>query len=112
MIYLQPGLYVTIEQLETELSPPPKPLRHGFSKGVAYLALGAFSLSESSEAFFILSNDRNEIWFISNRHLRTYCVRPEARAFRLDLNPSAGSNGHAPNGLNAPRAAEVPLDAP
>lgn len=92
---------MTIQQLETELAPTPKPLKHGFSQDVAYLALGAFSLSESGEAYFILSNDQGEIWFISNRHLRTYRVIPESREFRIDLRQSAemaprnGANGHA-----------------
>lgn len=86
MIFLQRGLYVVIEQLETDIAPVPKPLSHGFSKGVAYLALGAFSLSESGEAFLILSNDDDEIWFISNRHLRTHRLLPESNAFRMALN--------------------------
>jgi hypothetical protein len=93
MIYVEPGLYVVIEQLETELAPIPKPLKHGFSKGVAYRALGAFSLSETGEAYFILSNDDDEIWFISNRHLRTYQVLPQTNAFRITV---SGWNRPAP----------------
>lgn len=85
MIYLQPGLYVVIEQLQKTLSPPPLPLENGFSQGVAYLALGAFSLSETGEAYLILSNDRDEIWFISNRHLRTYKLIPDGHLFRIKL---------------------------
>lgn len=102
MIYFQPGLYVVIEQLETELAPVPKPLEHGFSRKVAYLVLGAFSLSESGEAFLVLSNDADEIWFISNRHLRTHQLVPASTAFRFPLaeprkeKPKAHSrNGHA-----------------
>ena len=83
MIYIQPGLYVVIDQLETPLAPQPKPLSHGFSLGMSYLVLGAFSLAESADAFFILSNDKNEIWFISNRHLRTERLLPGSTAFRL-----------------------------
>ncbi len=109
MIYVEPGLYVVIEQLETELAPNPKPLEHGFCKGVAYRALGAFSLSETGEAYFILSNDDDEIWFISNRHLRTYQLTPETKAFRIrlgegdreaSLRPAAARNGGSdlPNG--------------
>ncbi|HEY2801597.1 MAG TPA: hypothetical protein VGI85_13465 [Chthoniobacterales bacterium] len=97
MIYFQPGLYVTIEQLETELAPVPKPLNHGFNTETAYLVLGGFSLSESGEAFLVLSNGENEIWFISNRHLRTYDLRPASTAFRLPLCTSGGKserNGH------------------
>lgn len=90
MIYFQPGLYVRIEQLETELAPVPKPLQHGFNTETAYLVLGAFSLSESGEAFLVLSNDANEIWFISNRHLRTHDLRPDSKSFRLPLRLSDG----------------------
>ena len=83
MIYVEKGLYVTVEQLDKQ--PPPLPLENGFSRGVAYLTLGAFSLSESGEAYFILSNDSDEIWFISNRHLRTYKLLPDSRQFRIPL---------------------------
>ena len=86
MIYIQPGLYLRIEELEGETAPAPFPLQSGFSADVAYLALGAFSLSESGEAFFVLSNDRDEIWFISNRHLRTHMLRPTSTEFRLPVN--------------------------
>ena len=84
MIYVQPGLYVVIEQLMNQ-PVPPLPLENGFSHGNAYLALGIFSLSETGEAYFILSNDRDEIWFISNRHLRTYKLMPDSRLFRIQL---------------------------
>lgn len=85
MIYLQPGLYVVIEQFEKPSAPLPLPLENGFSQGVAYLALGAFSLSETGEAYLILSNDRDEIWFISNRHLRTYKLIPDGHLFRIKI---------------------------
>ena len=101
MIYLEPGLYVTIEQLETDLAPVPKPLNHGFSADVAYRALGAFSMSESGEAFFILSNDENEIWFISNRHLRTYRLLPDSSDFRLPLPQRGGALARHRNGNSA-----------
>lgn len=80
-MYIERGLYVTIEQLPQQALP--LPLENGFSTENAYLVLGAFSLSESGEAYFILSNDRNEIWFISNRHLRTYKLMAEMRQFRI-----------------------------
>ncbi len=84
MIYIQQGLYVVIEQLEKQAAPP-FPFENGFSRDVAYLVLGVFSLSETGEAYFILSNDRDEIWFISNRHLRTYKVIPDSHLFRIYL---------------------------
>lgn len=95
MIYFQPGLYVVIEQIESALAPIPKPLAHGFSRDVAYLVLGAFSLSESGEAFLVLSNDENQIWFISNRHVRTYRLLPDSTDFRFPIK-KVGLNGHAP----------------
>ncbi len=83
MIYIQPGLYVRIQELEN--GPTPKPLNSGFTSDKAYLVLGAFSISETSEAYFILSNDRDETWFISNRHLRTHQVLSNSTAFRITL---------------------------
>lgn len=85
MIYVQDGLFVRIQQLETPLAPNPKPLAHGFNNDTAYRVLGCFSLAESADAFFILSNDRDEIWFISNRHLRTCDLAPESAVFRKPL---------------------------
>ena len=98
MIYFQPGLYVRIEQLETELAPAPKPLQHGFNTETAYLVLGAFSLSESGEAYLVLSNDANEMWFISNRHLRTYDLRPDSTSFRFPLHLRDGKKIARANG--------------
>ncbi len=98
MIYFQPGLYVRIEQLETELAPVPKPLQHGFNTETTYLVLGAFSLSESGEAYLALSNDANEIWFISNRHLRTHDLRPDSTRFRLPLHLRDGEKVARANG--------------
>ncbi len=93
MIYIERGLYVTIEQLPQQALP--LPLENGFSKKNSYLVLGAFSISESGEAYFILSNDRDEIWFISNRHLRTYKLMPEMREFRIAI--EAENTAHAPH---------------
>jgi hypothetical protein len=85
MVALEPGLYLTISQLDAPSPPLPLPMESGFSEGVAYRALGLFSPSETSEAYFILSNDRDEVWFISNRHLRTHGLLPEVNALRLAL---------------------------
>ena len=64
----------------------PKPLASGFSNGTAYRVLGAYSASESSEAFLILANDRAEMWFIPTRHFRVlgvFALRSDLR-FRFD----------------------------
>jgi len=69
-LFIQPNLYVRIEQMEGDRAPRPLPLASGFSPDRFYEILGVQSLSESSEAFLILKNDRDEMWFISNRHCR------------------------------------------
>lgn len=94
MIYIQNGLYVAIRQLENPVAPP-FPLASGFSEKFAYLVLGAFSMSESGEAYFIMSNDRDEIWFISNRHLRSCKFRPNATEFRIELIEAAAKSKEA-----------------
>lgn len=33
----------------------------------------------------IVSNDRDEIWFISNRHFRTWELRPQTNELRVAL---------------------------
>lgn len=83
MTSLEPGLYVRIEELDN--GPKPFPLSSGFSLGHAYRALGLYNPSETSDAYFVLSNDRDEIWFICNRHVRAYALRPDEMAFRLSI---------------------------
>ncbi len=64
-------LYVIIEPFDGPHAPMPHPIRDArFDAGRVYKVLGMYNASESSEAFFVLSNPENEIWFISNRHLR------------------------------------------
>ncbi|MEA1063441.1 hypothetical protein [Erwinia sp. HR93] len=83
MLWLEQGLYLRVQELPN--GPRPLPLQSGFSSGTAYRALGCFNPSETSDAYYILSNDRDEIWFICNRHLRTVCLQPAQRAFRQPL---------------------------
>ncbi|WP_439881203.1 hypothetical protein ACSX1A_18930 [Pontibacter sp. MBLB2868] len=69
-ITLNPRLYVTLQPLEHL---KPHPINDGrFDPAFAYKVLGAYNASETSECFFIISNTLNEIWFISQRHLRAY----------------------------------------
>jgi hypothetical protein len=93
MTALLPDLYVRIQPLDGPRAPQPHPLASGFSTGVAYRVLGLYSPSETSEAYAILSNDRDEMWFISNRHLRTHAVLSGATAFRLPI--VSGDGVHA-----------------
>lgn len=75
-ISIKSGLRVRIEELKGDNAPRPLPLSSGFSVGKTYEILGMHVPSESSEAFLILKNDRDEIWFVSNRHVRL--VEPRA----------------------------------
>jgi hypothetical protein len=72
-IGLLPGLFVRIEPYKGN-APKPYPLDSGFSEGTAYRVLGVYTPSETAEAYLIMSNDRDELWFISNRHCRTTLV--------------------------------------
>ena len=69
----------------------PRPLDSGFSTASAYRVLGLHAPSETGEAYFILSNDRDEVWFVSNRHFRTYALVPGTTALRM-------AAGHAGDG--------------
>ncbi|WP_133623570.1 hypothetical protein [Erwinia sp. LJJL01] len=83
MIWLEQGLYLRVKELEN--GPRPLPLLSGFSMDTAYRALGCYNPSETSDAYYLLSNNRDEIWFICNRHLRTVCLERDATAFRIPL---------------------------
>lgn len=71
MISIEQGLYVRIEEMLGPRAPTPFPLQSGFVLESAYRVLGIYNPSETSDAYLILSNERDEIWFISNRHVRT-----------------------------------------
>ena len=85
MVTLEPGLYVRIDQLDGQRAPRPLPLESGFCAESAYRVLGMHSASETSEAYLILVNDRDEVWFISNRHARAHAILPETRRFSVPL---------------------------
>tara|TARA_R110002049_G_scaffold20605_1_gene75670 strand:+ start:642 stop:959 length:318 start_codon:yes stop_codon:yes gene_type:complete len=77
------GLFVRMVELGK--GPHPKPLSHGFSDHQAYRVLGIYNPSESGECWLILSNDREEIWYISQRHVRTVALQPDDLRFRVGL---------------------------
>jgi hypothetical protein len=81
MLTLEPGVYVRIVELPN--GPTPLPLASGFNADTAYRALGLFNPSETSDAYFILSNDRDELWFICNRHARVVGLLPASLDMRL-----------------------------
>jgi len=83
MLWLEQGLYLRIEELEN--GPRPLPLNSGFSRETAYRAIGCFNPSETSDAYYILANDRDEIWFICNRHVRVVCIDTQRNDFRYAM---------------------------
>ncbi len=83
MIAFENGLYVRIE--ENDKGPAPFPLKSGFCREQAYRVLGMFNASESSEAYLILANDQDQLWFISNRHVRFVCISKECSMPRFEL---------------------------
>lgn len=84
MLSIDLKLFVRIEQLEN--GPRPLPLDSGFNLTTAYKTLGMYNASETSDAYFILANDRDEIWFICNRHLRAVGIMNDT-ALRVALQP-------------------------
>lgn len=106
MICVEPGLYVRVEQFPGR--PHPLPLASGFAQRVAYRVLGLYSPSETSECYFVVVNDRDETWFISNRHFRVVGLFPERRELRFALEKcavgAAGADGEDAH-LDASRAA-------
>ena len=83
MTSLQPGLHVRIEVRDR--CPEPFPLSSGTSADRASRALGLYNALKTSEAYFVLSNDRDEIWFICKRHDRANALLPDKRVFALPV---------------------------
>ena len=67
--YIKSGVKVKINQLNSTNAPRPLPLENNFSLEKEYEIIGLHCPSETSEAYCILVNDMNQLWFISNRHL-------------------------------------------
>lgn len=87
MISICDDLYVRVCEMPGERAPQPRPLANGFAENVAYRVLGVQSASESSEAYLILSNERQELWFIPSRHVRAYAVLPGNTRLRFAVVP-------------------------
>ncbi|MFC6590729.1 hypothetical protein ACFP81_00875 [Deinococcus lacus] len=81
MLAYNSDLFVRIEEVEGDRAPVPKPLSSGFSPERAYHVLGVYNPSETSDAYFILCNDREELWFICQRHLRFAGLHSSAAAW-------------------------------
>ena len=89
MVTNENDLYVVICEMQGDRSPPSQPLRNGFSEKFAYRVLGLHSASETSEAYLILANDRDELWFISNKHVRAHALFPGSTQLRIPLEGTA-----------------------
>ena len=82
-ITIEPNLYVRIVELHN--GPAPIPLQNGFNTKRAYRVLGLYTPSETGEAYLILPNDRKEMWFISNRHIRIEGIFPDRDLYIDDI---------------------------
>jgi hypothetical protein len=85
MLTFEPGLYVRIDQIDNDRAPQPLPLASGFTEGAAYRVVGMHRPSETGEAYLMLVNDRDEIWFVSNKHAKAHAFLPETRQFSIPL---------------------------
>lgn len=103
-VYLQNEMWVVVEESNRPHAPHPRPLANGFSVDTVYRVLGLHCPSETSEAYFILCNDRDEVWFISNQHFRVFEGELNRRPLKGKKQPSgngATKNGHHSNGAMA-----------
>lgn len=91
MLAYNEDLFVRIQEVQGARAPMPKPLESGFSPDRLYRVLGIYSPSETAEAYLILPNDRDEIWFISQRHVR-FGVLKQTDAHHLPLSPCGPLN--------------------
>ena len=80
---IENGVYVRIQELTN--GPLPLPLKSGFNAETAYRAIGMFNPSETSDAYYILVNDRDETWFICNRHVRVAFLDPTCKELKVAL---------------------------
>lgn len=83
-IHLQTGLYVRIE----EAAPGQVgPLEQGFSRDRLYRVLDLQDASSLLDAGVVLANDRDEICFVLEPHVRIALIAPERFELRLARNP-------------------------
>ena len=85
MVYVEAGLYVRMQPLQGARAPQPQPLDSGFNSETAYRVLGMHNPSETADAYLMLSNDRDELWFICTRHVRVVGGRQDSLRTRIPL---------------------------
>ena len=86
MIDYERGLYIRIQELDN--GPRPLPLNSGFSRDRSYRVLGLYNPSETGECWLILSNDIDQIWHISQRHVRTVGLDQNSTSLRNNISAS------------------------
>ena len=101
MLAFHPQMFVRIVELGGPRAPMPLPLQSGFSPDRAYRVLGVYNPSETSDAYFILPNDRDELWFICQRHLR-FAGLHDTAAHHLDAPELQGVQMVPPEPLAEP----------
>lgn len=106
MLSFDTRLYLRVVELPQ--GPHPLPLSSGFNSDTAYRALGLFNPAETSDAYFIFSNDRDETWFICNRHLRTVGLIDSSTALRLPLHRAAALAASGERSRSPAAAASAP----
>lgn len=79
-LWAKEGLRVRIEEVQGDRSPVPKPLSSGFNQISTYEVLAIDNPSETADCYFMLENDRHELWWICQKHLRL--VGPERSTTR------------------------------
>ena len=85
MVHMEPGLYVRMQPLTGERAPQPQPFASGFNADTAYRVIGMHTTSETADAYLVLCNDRDEMWFICTRHVRVVGVCPHRVDMRIAL---------------------------
>lgn len=75
VIHIDSRLYVEIVPYKGPRPPAPHPINDGhFDPERVYKVLGAYTPSETGEAYLVLANQDGALWFISNRHVRAYGI--------------------------------------
>ena len=110
MLDYEKGLYVVIKELAN--GPQPFPLQHGFSSSLAYRVLGIYNPSESGECWLILSNDRDELWYIAQRHVRTWGLLASSRLLRVKDDTDFASSEADEHPPCSPPKQTIAADAP
>ena len=81
MTYFETGLYIRTAKLDDGAKP--FSLTCGFLADGAYRALSLYNPARTSDTYFVLSNNLDEIWSIGNEHAHE--LLPDEMAFTLPI---------------------------